>query len=97
MKKFLMLLATLITAVAIFLPLLVEGQNQGQGQGQIEQDKPMDAPNPSPKREAKFRRAENGKGIKDEYIVVFNEDVADSDTASGNIIAVHGGYRQHIY
>jgi subtilisin family serine protease len=93
MKKIVTWLATIAISVAIFLPLLV----QGQGQGQLRPDKPTDVPNPSPKREAKFRRAQEGKGIKDEYIVVFNDDAIDPDVASGNLIAVHGGFRKHIY
>lgn len=85
MKKFVTFLATIAIAVAIFLPLLVKGQSQGQGQ------------NTSTKRDGKFRRAPVDKGIQDEYIVVFNSDVTDPDTASGNLIAVHGGWRKHIY
>lgn len=95
MKKFIVLLAIIALSLAIYLPLSVEGQDQDQNQ--TVRERPANAPNPSPKRETKFRRAENGKGVKDEYIVVFNETVADPDTASGNIIAVHGGYRKHIY
>ncbi|MBA3806200.1 MAG: S8 family peptidase, partial [Acidobacteria bacterium] len=89
------LLATLAIGVAIFLPLLAQGQNQGSAS--IQSDKPLNVPNPSPKKEAKFRRAPEGKGIKDEYIVVFNDDVTDPGLASGNLIALHGGYRKHIY
>jgi subtilisin family serine protease len=93
MKKIVTWLATIAISVVIFLPLLV----QGQGQGQLRPDKPTDVPNPSPKKEAKFRRAQEGKGIKDEYIVVFNDDAIDPDVASGNLIAIHGGFRKHIY
>jgi subtilisin family serine protease len=95
MKKFVTWLATIALSVVIFLPLLVQGQSQGQGQ--LRPDKPTDVPNPSPKKEAKFRRAQEGKGIQDEYIVVFNDDTIDPDVASGNLIAVHGGFRKHIY
>jgi subtilisin family serine protease len=94
MKKFVTWCAAVILSVAFLLPLFVKGQGQSQ---QAQEDKPVNAPNPSPKREARFRRAPEGKGIKDEYIVVFNDDVDDPDTASGNLIAVHGGFRRHIY
>jgi subtilisin family serine protease len=94
MKKFATWFATIALSVAFLLPLFVKGQGQSQ---QAQEDKPVNAADPSPKREAKFRRAPEGRGIKDEYIVVFNDDVDDPDTASGNLIAVHGGFRKHIY
>jgi subtilisin family serine protease len=95
MKKFVTFLTAATISIALLLPLPVKGQ--AQGQEQIKPDKVVGAPNPSPKREAKFRRAPDGKGIKDEYIVVLNDDVLDPDNASGNLIAVHGGFRKHIY
>jgi subtilisin family serine protease len=98
MKKFVTWALTIALSIVFLLPLFVKGQ-QGQPapQGQAQEDKPVGAANPSPKREAKFRRAPEGRGIKDDYIVVFNDDVDDPDTASGNLIAVHGGFRKHIY
>jgi subtilisin family serine protease len=95
MKKFLTFLVTIAMVVAVFSPLLVEAQNQAAVH--VQADKPVGVPNPSPKREAKFRRAPEGKGIKDEYIVVLNDDVVDPDFVSGNLIAWHGGIRKHIY
>jgi subtilisin family serine protease len=83
MKKFVTFLAAIAISVTIFLPLLVSVQGQGQ--------------NNSTKQDAKFRRAPADKAIEDEFIVVFNDDVTDPETASGNLIAVHGGFRKHIY
>lgn len=92
MKKLVALTSCIALCAAMFLSIHSYAQNSNKA------DKSAAKSNASPKNKAKFRRAPADKVIPGEYIVVLNDDVADVETASGNLIALHGGgYRKHQY
>jgi len=92
MKKLVAFTICVALCAAMFLSISSHAQNPNKA------DKSAAKSNSSPKNKAKFRHAHPDKVIPGEYIVVLNDDVADVETASGNLIALHGGgYRKHRY
>ncbi|HEX8722098.1 MAG TPA: S8 family peptidase [Pyrinomonadaceae bacterium] len=53
----------------------------------------------SPKLKAKFRKVKAEKKVPNQYIVVFNEDVADVENEASRLVVNHGGSRHshHTY
>lgn len=84
MKK--IVAAFLMTVMCIFtvIPVLVHGQDKG---------KVSSGKNSSPKLKAKFRKGHPDKKIQDQYIVVFSDEVEDSEREAERIIVEHGGDR----
>ncbi|MGI8653750.1 MAG: S8 family peptidase [Pyrinomonadaceae bacterium] len=92
MKKLVAFTICIAFCAAMFLSISSHAQNPNKA------DKTAAKSNSSPKNKAKFRHVAADKVIPGEYIVVLNDDVADVDKASGNLIALHGGgYRKHQY
>jgi subtilisin family serine protease len=92
MKRFLAFALAAVLCGAALNPAAVGAQNNDKAATPA-------AKASSPKVKAKFRKVKAEKKVPNQYVVVFNDDVADVEQEATRLIVGHGGSRheQHTY